>query len=116
MSLTKAQIRDRVGQAIGLVQVGQTMEDQDKTRIEQAYNEVYEELKEQSLNFWSLTGAIPDRFVPYVIALIVQNVNVDYSIPTERFARIAPTIQIAKLKISELGNQKYISINDPTPY
>jgi hypothetical protein len=114
--VTKAQIRDRTAQEIGILQIGQSLEDTDKVRIEQGYDEVYAELKRDNLNFWSVTGDIPNPFVPYVVALMADNISNTYSIPNERYSRLLPIIQKAKAKISSLGAEPYKSTKKPLDY
>ena len=116
MALTKAEIRDRTAQEIGVLQIGQSLEDTDKVRIEQGYDEVYADLKRDNLNFWSITGDIPNQFVPYVTALIAENISNTYSIPNERYARLLPIIQKAKAKIASLGAEPYKSTRKPLDY
>jgi hypothetical protein len=116
MALTKAEIRDRTAQEIGILQIGQSLEDTDKVRIEQGYDEVYADLKRDNLNFWSITSDIPNQFVPYVTALIAENISNTYSIPNERYARLLPMIQKAKAKIASLGAEPYKSTRKPLDY
>ena len=116
MALTKAEIRDRTAQEIGILQIGQSLEDTDRVRIEQGYDEVYADLKRSNLNFWSATGDIPNQFVPYVTALIAENISNTYSIPNDRYARLLPMIQKAKAKIASLGAEPYKSIKKPLDY
>jgi hypothetical protein len=114
--VTKADIRDRTAQEIGILQIGQSLEDTDRVRIEQGYDEVYADLKRNNLNFWSATGDIPNQFVPYVTALIADNISDTYSIPNERYARLLPKIQKAKAKIASLGAEPYKSTKKPLDY
>jgi hypothetical protein len=116
MSLTKAQIRDRVAQEIGILQIGQSLENTDQVRIEQGYDEVYADLKRDNLNFWSATGEVPNQFVPYVVALVAMNVSGTYSIPNERYARISPMADMARARIASLGSQPYKSTKEPVDY
>lgn len=116
MALTKAEIRDRIAQEVGILQIGQSLEDTDKVRIEQGYDEVYADLKRNNLNFWSSTGSIPNQFVPYVIALVAENISNTYLIPNERYARLLPMIQKAKAKIASLGAEPYKSTKRAVDY
>ena len=114
--VTKAEIRDRAAQEIGILQIGQSLEETDKVRIEQGYDEVYADLKRNNLNFWSSTGDIPNQFVPYVVALIADNISNTYSIPNERYSRLLPIIQKAKAKIASLGAEPYKSVKNRLDY
>lgn len=116
MSVTLAELRNRTLEDMGVIEIGGIPDDRYKTRVDQAYNEVYDDLKDQSLNFWSNIGEIPNRFVPYVSALIIENLKVGIPISQERYARVFPTIQKAKFKISELGSQKYETTSKPVYY
>ena len=116
MSLTKEQIIDRVAQEIGILQIGQSLENTDNVRIEQGFNEVYDDLKRDNLNYWSINGDVPNQFVPYFVALISDNVSNTYSIPNERYARLVPMIQKSKAKIASLGAESYKSTKKPLDY
>lgn len=116
MTLTKAQIRDRIAQEIGILETGQSLSDTDKVRIEQGYDEVYADLKRDNLNYWSGSGDIPNQFVPYVVALVADNISNTYSIPNERTVRLLPMIQRAKAKISSLGAEPYKSTKNSVDY
>ena len=116
MALTTAEIRDRTAQESGILAIGQALNATDAARIEQAYSEVYKELKEDGLAFWSVSGTIPDQFVPWVIPLIADNIKNTYSIPQERWVRIQEKLTKAKFKISAIGSVPYESTTEVTPY
>ncbi len=85
---TKADIRQRVGEDLGLVPMGQALESQHATRIDTAYDEVYARLKEEGLATWASTGSVPDKLVPYVALLIEEKLLISYSVPDARYQRI----------------------------
>ena len=109
MALTKAQIRDRVGSDyLGILQLNQSLQDQDKTRIEQGYDEVYEYLKTKGLATWASTGSVPNDLAPYMIVLVAENCRTTYSLSKESEARIIGKFVNAESKIREL-----ISLDQP---
>jgi hypothetical protein len=94
MSKTKAEIRDQAGQKLGLIRINGTLQDQDKTKIEAAYDEVYEILKKRSLATWASTGSVPTGIESYVSGLIALKLALDYSISLERYQLIASEVGV----------------------
>lgn len=70
---TEAEVRDRAANDLGMLRLGQSLQNQDKVRIETAYDEVYEQLKEEGLATWASDGSIPTKLVPHVAILIAHN-------------------------------------------
>jgi hypothetical protein len=116
MSLTKAQIRDRVANDLGILALGQSLQSQDVHRIEQAYNEVYDDLKENGLAIWALTDVVPDKVVPHIVALIAFNCLNTYGVSNDRYIRIKANYDIAEKKIRELVSSEYVPMEEPTDY
>lgn len=108
---TPAQVRQRVGEDLGLVPVGQDLESQDQARIDATYTEVYEYLKEKGLASWASTGDVPDRVVPYLALLMEVKLLVSYSVPDTRYVRITtdagPNGMLALQKLAEMTVQEY---------
>lgn len=85
---SKAQIRQRVGEDLGLVPIGQTLENQDQSRIDMTFNEVYNRLKEKGLATWASTADVPTEIVPYYVLMMEEKLLTSYSVPESRFLRI----------------------------
>lgn len=117
---TKAEIRQRVGEDLGLVPIGQTLESQDQLRIDTTFDEMYARLKEKSLAAWSSSGAVPDRLAPYFCLLMEEKLLVSYSVPESRYLRIKTGAgengKIAIANIAELVVQEYESLDNDTDF
>jgi len=113
---TKAEVRQRVGEDLGLVPVGQTLEAQDQARIDAAIAEAYERLKDKGLASWASTGDIPARFVPSFCLLVEQRLLVSYSVPESRFIRITneagPDGGMAIATLASIAVPEYESHNE----
>lgn len=116
MPLTKAEIRDRAANELGILTLGQPLQAQDATRIEQAYNETYDYLDSQGLAIWPMSGSVPDRLSPYIISIVAFNCADTYGISEERNRRLTARFVIAEKKIRELVQEKYVSLEEPTNY
>lgn len=112
MTITQAEIVQRVAEDLGLVPIGQLIEDQDRRRIKRAYQEVYSRLKELGFASWAMMGGVPDDIAPYYINLMLRTLLVSYSVPRERYARIIMEAQEALSEIAKLVTPKYIGIED----
>ena len=105
----------RIGEELALVPLGQALEDQDKVRITQCYDETYSILKRKGLATWSSTSDIPDSIVHYLSLIMLEQLisTSAYSVPIESFQKIKSTAgnngEIAFLKLSELLQESYLS-------
>jgi hypothetical protein len=120
MPKTTAEVRQRVGEDLGLVPVGQNLEAQDVTRIDAAYLEQYERIKEKGLAAWPSTGPIQDKFVPSLCLLIASRLLVSYSVPESRYVRISneagPDGKLALANLAELVTPEFESHSEPADY
>lgn len=98
-------IRDRAANDLGLLRLGQALQDQDKTRIESAYDEVYAQLKNEGLATWASTADVPDDLVPHVVALVAQNCLSTYGVSNDRYTRITNSSSSALREIRKLVAQ-----------
>lgn len=115
---TKAQLRQRVLEDLGIVQIGQTAQSQDDTRVEAAYQEEYAKLKELSLAVWSVSGDIPSKIMPDVIALTAWNCiqSGSYGVSPDRYARIQLSATQAPREIRRMVIPKNESLNEPRDF
>lgn len=117
---TKAQIRQRVGEDLGLVPVGQTLENQDQSRIDATFTEVYNRLKEKGLASWASTAEVPSEIVPYFAIMMEEKLLTSYSVPESRFLRIKNDAgedgDKALNNISELTTTEYESTDEVTDF
>jgi len=117
---SKAELRQRVGEDLSLVPVGQDLESQDQLRIDATIDEVYEFLKEKGIATWSSTADIPTKFVPYFALMVEEKLLTSYSVPDSRYQRIkqdaGPDGRTAFAKLSELAVPSYESLEDETDF
>ena len=105
MSVSATGIRDRAGNDLGLLRLGQSLQAQDAARITQGYAEVYNKLKKNGLAAWAYAGNVPDEFVEDVVALVCVNCMDTYSLPNDRAQRIYA-------KAGQNGDLAYRNIRD----
>lgn len=111
MAKTIAEVRNRALYLLGMLQVGQSPQDADATRVEEAYGEVYADLKDCGLATWTSTGSVPDALVPHVAALVAYECADDYGVSTARLQRVMARSDKAKMKIAELTQPDYESLS-----
>ena len=117
---TKAEVRQRVGEDLGLVPTGQALEAQDQNRIDATYTEMYELAKEKGLAAWPSAGPIPDKCVPSFCLLMCSRLLTSYSVPESRYVRIISEAGadggIALQKLGAAVVPEYESHSDPADY
>lgn len=120
---TKAEVRNRALQALGVIAIGATPESQDTTRVEDGFDEVYGALKDEGLVTWASTAEVPTKIVPYMVAMVAWNCVNDYGVSPARYQRLAaeaapPPLgtDAAKKQIRELTAAQYEAIEDMTDY
>ena len=115
---TITQLRNRAAGMLGRHRSGQAINNQLKTDLDQAYSEVYADLKKDRLTIWSSAAntVIPDDVTPWVAALMAFNATDTYGVSDERFNRIVAKRNIAKREIRRLVTPDYESLSDPTDY
>lgn len=113
---TKAELRDRAANDLGLLRLGQSLQAQDTTRIESAFDEVYADLKTDGLNVWASTASCPVELVPHVVALIADNCLNTYGVSPARYQRIKIASGNAKREMRRLITLGHESVEDATDY
>lgn len=117
MALTKTEIKTRVAtDYLSLIQLNQSLESQDSTRLGQGYDEVYADLKNKGLASWASTDSVPNELAPHVIALVAKNCYKTYKPSAEKISLIEADALIAESSIRALINSDYISQQDPVDY
>lgn len=120
MALTKAQIRDRAAEELGILPIGQTLQAQDDARITQAYNEVYADLKGEGLATWASTASVPDECVPHVVMLVAHSLVGAYSVSQDRMNRILLKAGAdgdrAKRELRRVVQNHHVSATGPRDY
>jgi len=113
---TVAQIIDRAAGDLGIKRLNQPLQDQDKKRIESAYNEVYADLKEDGLATWTSSGEIPSKVVPFLATLMAVNCLNNYGVSDKRYQRIKLAEKGAKRGIRRLVITDHVSSSEPTDF
>lgn len=117
---TQAEIIQRVGEDLGLVPIGQDLENQYQARIEAAYDEVYEKLKERGLASWASTADVPTKLVPSVALMIAEKLIISLSVPDTRAQRISdaagPDGILALEKLATLAVPEYNPTEDAVDF
>lgn len=116
MALSKAEIRNRALEELGVIQVGTSPQDQDKVRVEEYYDQVYDILKDDGLNIWASTANCPDKLCPHMIALVAERGLNTYSTSNERYLRITNMANVARREIPKMVQPEYEGLDDPTDY
>lgn len=109
MALTAAEIRDRAAVELGLMQLNQSLQDQDRLRIEQGYAEVYADLEEEECAIWAFANSVPNSVSFWVIALVAYNCLGTYGVSEQRYNRIVSNAVIALNKIKKHTANAYVS-------
>lgn len=113
---TKNEIRDRAAQELGILQIGQSLQSQDDTRVSDGYDEVYAQLRKDGLAVWASTGTTPDELTPHVAALVADNCLGSYGVSPARYERVKLAALNGKREIRKYATQDYISQDDATDF
>lgn len=117
---TKAEVRQRVGEDLGLVPIGQILESHDQIRIDATFDEIFQRLKEKGLAAWASTAEVPTKLVPYFCLLMEERLLTSYSVPESRYLRIKNDAgengNTALAKIAELVIQEHESTDGITDF
>lgn len=117
---TKAELRDKCAEVLGILPVGQTLASQHQTKINETYDELYLILKTRGLNVWLSSGDCPDELNPYLSNLMALFLNTTYPMSDSRFARVANMVGADGEKgfsmIKSLVTPEYESVEEATDY
>ena len=119
---TKNEIRDRAAQDLGILRINQSLQAQDDTRIQSAFDEVYADLRKDGLATWPSTGSSPDEITPHVVALVADNCLNTYSVSNDRYIRIKNAAgplgkgEVAKAEIRRLITTDFVSFDNATDF
>ena len=113
---TKQEVIDRAASMLGRLRVGQSINAALNTRLSDAYDEVYQDLKDDELVTWAQTGTIPDKITPHLAALMAESCMIDIPVSTERYGRIGLKASAAKRNIRRLVTVKYVDLDDARDY
>jgi len=113
---TVSKVYDGAAEMLGILETGKTLSANDTARMTRAYDQVFDDLKESTLDAWPSSGPVPDRFVPHVEALMAFNASDTYLVPSEILQRIINKSSVAMREIRRLSIPDYESLDKPVDY
>lgn len=116
MSATIADLRNRVLQELGRLQLGQSPQDQDKVAAETEYAKLHAELKAKGIVTWASTASIPDEFVFNLASIVAYRLTGSFGTSGERYQRIAVNNARAEDEIKLMAAPANESASEPTDY
>jgi len=116
MSKTKSEIRDLAANELGVLPLNGSLQSQDATRIETAYNVVYAKLKSSGDATWASTGSVPDAIVDNVVSLVAASCANTYGVSDSRYIRIKTDATIAEKEIRKYTANNYVSQSEAKDY
>lgn len=87
-----------------------------KTRLDTAYDQVYDELEQDGLTIWPKAGPIVDRVMAHLAALMAFNCVPSVPVSDERYRMILDKRNIAKPQIRRAVTKNYTSPDDVHDY
>lgn len=115
---TKADVRDIAAGLLSRHRLGQAIPDSLKIRLDQAYDYVYAELKDEQLTIWSSASGttIPDAVAPHVAALMAFEATSSVTVSEERYERIVQKYTLAKPAIRTIVTPKWETLDEPEDF
>lgn len=117
---SKAEAKQLAGELLKIVPINQAMQSQDDTRMGEAYDQVYADLREEGLATWATSGEMNDEITPHFIALMAYNKLDSYPTSDSLYQRILRRAgfngENAKREIRKLITPAYESLDEPTDY
>lgn len=99
---TAAEIRNKAAKKLGLYGTGQTLQSAISADLDEAYDEVFDELKSLGLVTWAESAEVPDELVWPVVALTAfARVN-EYAVPPGKYQRVVADAAIAERRIRQI--------------
>ena len=106
--MTQAEIILRTAYLLGILRIGQALQEDKRMRIEEAYTETYAQLNTESINTWG--ADIPDEVVPHVVSIMALNCCDDFGVSAARYQRIVAKANIALREIRKHTTPDYESL------
>lgn len=112
--MTKAEIIKRAAYLLGILRIGQALPADKNLRLDEAYEEVYDQLNSENIAIWDTE--VPDRIVPHVVALMALNACDDFGVSPARYQRIVGKANVALREIRKHTQPEYVSNDDPEDF
>lgn len=113
---TKSEVRNTAAGYLGRRRLGQAITDDVKTRLDEAYATVYDQLKDEGLNIWASTGTIPDRVKTHLAALMAWDAKADIPMTKERYNQLLIDYQRAMPLMREYLKPDWESQDEPEDF
>jgi len=113
---TKAKVKSETLYLLGILAVGDTVSSTDDTYMDDVWDYVFNDLKDEGLDGWPIAGPVQDNCVPHVSSLMALSSMDTYSVDQVRYQRIVNKAQVAKIEIRRLLTPRYESLDDPVDY
>lgn len=116
MASTKAEIRQQVAERLRIVPIGQTVQDQDKTKLDLHYDQIYEELKNAGFATWSATGSVPTELQGHMANMVSLDATDVYHVSDALYARLTAADARSRLRLRELVTPIHATVDAPKDY
>lgn len=115
---TKAEVRDMAAGLLGRRRLGQAINDSIKTRLDQAYDYVYADLKDRRIAVWSSAAntTIPNAVAPHIAALMAFDGTSDIGVDQAHMQRILIKKSEALPAIKRFAKPDYESMDEPEDF
>lgn len=110
---TLAEVRNIAAGLLARHRLGQAITNDIKVRLDQSYDYVYADLKDEQLTIWSKDSGtvIPDGVATHVAALMAFEANSDIGVSDARYQRILLKANLAKPSIRKIVTPIYESLD-----
>jgi hypothetical protein len=113
---TVDETKHKAGRMLGVVRFGQSLNSAHDLLLQEAYEQVYDDLAEEGQAIWASTGDVPRRVMPHVAALMAFSVTTDVGVSGDRYAAILAQRNVAKPEIRRLTTAAHETVNEPADY
>lgn len=113
---TVAQVLDGTLRLLGVLELGKTINSTDETRMQEAYDTVFADLKNGGIATWAALGPVPDDMRPHLQSLMAIDAIDDFYVSDSRYQRIVNKSKIAKREMRRLGIPDYESLDEVVDY
>lgn len=113
---TKAKVKQEAAELLGITSVGGDYSGTKAAKVEEYYQEVYDQLKADELAIFPSTGPVPNKIKPHVAAMIAMLGTDTFGVSGERYNRIVARFNIALREIRKHTTPKYESDAKYTDY
>lgn len=100
---TVSEVQTRALRRLGVLARGQTARAEDESEMSEAYAELYSMLDKKSLAVWGdVDDEVPDEYVDPIASLLAFSRVDEYSVPVQRYQRLAAKDALALPKLRDL--------------